>query len=46
MLSSYDDMKILLKWIKEDLKANYPIDIMTIVKKSKVCDGSIKYLLN
>jgi len=42
--NSYDDMKNIPNELKEDLKANYPIDIMTIVKKEQSIDGSIKYL--
>jgi len=42
--SSYDDMKNIPNELKEDLKANYPLDIMQIVKKEQSIDGSIKYL--
>ncbi|MFY9094890.1 23S rRNA (adenine(2503)-C(2))-methyltransferase RlmN, partial [Aliarcobacter butzleri] len=42
--SSYDDMKNLPKELVENLKENYPIDIMQIVKKEQSRDGSIKYL--
>jgi 23S rRNA (adenine2503-C2)-methyltransferase len=42
--SSYEDMKNIPKELKEDLLANYPIDIMEVVKKEKSMDGSIKYL--
>eukprot|EP01029_Cantina_marsupialis_P003819 TRINITY_DN1384_c0_g1_i1.p1 TRINITY_DN1384_c0_g1~~TRINITY_DN1384_c0_g1_i1.p1 ORF type:complete len:193 (-),score=31.88 TRINITY_DN1384_c0_g1_i1:12-590(-) len=37
-------MKNIPKDLKEDLKENYPIDILEIVKKEKSTDGSIKYL--
>jgi len=42
--SSYEQMKNLPKELKEELKTNYPIDIMQIIKKEKSIDGSIKYL--
>src|SRR5574344_2875953 len=42
--SSYDEMKNLPKELVENLKENYPIDIMQIVKKEQSRDGSIKYL--
>jgi len=42
--SSYDDMKNIPNELKEDLKANYPIDVMEIIKKEQSIDGSIKYL--
>ena len=42
--SSYDEMKNIPNELKEDLKANYPLDIMQIVKKEQSIDGSIKYL--
>jgi 23S rRNA (adenine2503-C2)-methyltransferase len=42
--NSYDDMKNLPKELIEDLKANYPIDILKVVKKEQSSDGSIKYL--
>ena len=42
--NSYDDMKNLPKELVENLKENYPIDIMQIVKKEQSRDGSIKYL--
>ncbi|XOB62398.1 23S rRNA (adenine(2503)-C(2))-methyltransferase RlmN [Campylobacterota bacterium DY0563] len=42
--TSYDDMKNLPKDLIQDLKENYPIDILEIVKKEKSSDGSIKYL--
>ena len=42
--SSYDDMKNLPKDLIADLKENYPIDILEIIKKEKSLDGSIKYL--
>ncbi len=42
--TSYDDMKNLPKDLKENLKQNYPIDIMSVFKKEKSIDGSIKYL--
>ena len=31
--NSYDEMKNIPNELKEDLKANYPIDVMTIIKK-------------
>ena len=37
-------MKNIPNELKEDLKTNYPIDVMTIVKKEQSIDGSIKYL--
>ncbi|UYF43306.1 23S rRNA (adenine(2503)-C(2))-methyltransferase RlmN [Aliarcobacter cryaerophilus] len=42
--NSYDDMKNLPKELIEDLKTNYPIDILKVVKKEQSRDGSIKYL--
>ena len=42
--NSYDDMKNLPKELIEDLKTNYPIDILEVVKKEQSRDGSIKYL--
>ena len=42
--NSYDEMKNIPNELKEDLKANYPIDVMTIIKKEQSIDGSIKYL--
>ena len=42
--NSYDDMKNIPKELKEDLEANYPIDVMQIIKKEQSSDGSIKYL--
>ena len=36
MLNSYDEMKKYSTELKEDLKANYPIDVMEIIKKKKV----------
>lgn len=43
-VNSFDDMKNLPKDLKENLKENYAIDILQIVKKEKSSDGSIKYL--
>lgn len=43
-VSSYDEMKNIPNDLKNDLKENYPIDIMEIVKKEQSIDGSIKYL--
>ena len=42
--TSYDDMKNIPNDLKENLKENYAIDILKIVKKEKSADGSIKYL--
>jgi len=42
--TSYDQMNNLPKNLLSDLKENYPISIMEIVKKEKSSDGSIKYL--
>ena len=42
--TSYDDMKNIPNELKENLKENYPLDIMQIVKKEQSIDGSIKYL--
>src|SRR5574344_151420 len=42
--NSYEDMKNLPKELIEDLKTNYPIDILKVVKKEQSRDGSIKYL--
>ena len=41
---NYDEMKNLPKDLIEDLKTNYPIDVLQIVKKEQSSDGSIKYL--
>lgn len=43
-VTSFDDMKNLPKDLKENLKENYAIDILQILKKEKSSDGSIKYL--
>lgn len=43
-VTSFDEMNNIPKDLKENLKANYAIDIMEIVKKEKSRDGSIKYL--
>jgi 23S rRNA (adenine2503-C2)-methyltransferase len=43
-VSSYDEMKNIPNDLKEDLKENYAIDILEIVKKEQSSDGSIKYL--
>ncbi|MCP4971424.1 MAG: 23S rRNA (adenine(2503)-C(2))-methyltransferase RlmN [Arcobacter sp.] len=43
-VSSYDDMKNIPNELKDNLKNNYAIDILKIVKKEKSSDGSIKYL--
>lgn len=43
-VTSYEQMKNLPKELIDNLKENYPIDIMEIVKKEKSVDGSIKYL--
>ena len=43
-VTSYDDMKNVPNDLKEDLKANYTIDVMEIIKREKSSDGSIKYL--
>lgn len=42
--NSYEDMKNLPKELIEDLKTNYPIDILKVIKKEQSSDGSIKYL--
>jgi len=42
--TSYDDMKNIPNDLKEQLKSDYPIDVMTILKKEVSTDGSIKYL--
>lgn len=42
--SSYDEMKNIPNDLKEQLKENYALDIMKIVKKEQSLDGSIKYL--
>ncbi len=43
-VSNYDEMKNLPKELIDDLKSNYEINILEIVKKEKSSDGSIKYL--
>ncbi|RXJ64036.1 23S rRNA (adenine(2503)-C(2))-methyltransferase RlmN [Halarcobacter anaerophilus] len=43
-VTSYEQMKNLPKELIDDLKENYPINIMEIVKREKSLDGSIKYL--
>lgn len=43
-VTSYEQMKNLPKELINDLKENYPINIMEIVKREKSLDGSIKYL--
>ncbi|WP_417327828.1 23S rRNA (adenine(2503)-C(2))-methyltransferase RlmN [Halarcobacter sp.] len=43
-VTSYDEMKNIPNDLKEQLKENYEIDILKIVKKEKSLDGSIKYL--
>ena len=43
-VSSYDDMKNIPNDLKENLKENYPINILEIANKEKSSDGSIKYL--
>lgn len=43
-VNSFDDMKNIPNDLKENLKENYAIDILQIVKKEKSSDGSIKYL--
>ncbi|WP_174247180.1 23S rRNA (adenine(2503)-C(2))-methyltransferase RlmN [Arcobacter sp. LA11] len=43
-VTSYDDMKNIPNDLKENLKENYAINILKIVKKEKSSDGSIKYL--
>lgn len=43
-VTSYEQMKNLPKELIDNLKENYPINIMEIVKKEKSLDGSIKYL--
>lgn len=42
--SSFDEMKNLPKDLIENLKANYDIAIMDVVRKEESTDGSIKYL--
>jgi len=42
--TSYDNMKNIPNDLKDNLKENYLIDILKIVKKEKSSDGSIKYL--
>lgn len=42
--TSYDDMKNIPKDLKENLEANYKINILEAVKKEQSSDGSIKYL--
>ena len=42
--TSYDDMKNLPKDLIENLKANYKLDVLKMVKKEQSRDGSIKYL--
>ena len=42
--SSFDEMKNLPKDLIENLKANYDIAIMDVVRKEVSTDGSIKYL--
>ncbi len=42
--SSFEEMKNLPKDLIEELKQNYTIDVMQIIKKEKSIDGSIKYL--
>ncbi|MGM0518920.1 MAG: 23S rRNA (adenine(2503)-C(2))-methyltransferase RlmN [Campylobacterota bacterium] len=42
--SSYDEMKNIPNDLKQQLKDEYPIDIMEAVKKEQSSDGSIKYL--
>lgn len=41
---SFDEMKNLPKDLIENLKQNYEIDILQVVKKEQSSDGSIKYL--
>ena len=41
---SYDEMQNLPKALRQDLKHNYPMDVLKILKKEKSGDGSIKYL--
>ncbi len=43
-VTSYDDMKNIPNDLKENLKENYEINVLEIVKKEKSLDGSIKYL--
>jgi 23S rRNA (adenine2503-C2)-methyltransferase len=43
-ITSYDDMKNIPSSIVEDLKQNFNINTMKIVKKESSNDGSIKYL--
>jgi len=43
-VTSYDEMKNIPKDLIQELKENYPLDILEIVKKEKSTDGSIKYL--
>jgi len=42
--TSYDDMKNLPKDLVSNLKENYALNILKIVKKEESSDGSIKYL--
>lgn len=43
-VTSYDEMLNIPKDLKEQLINNYPIDVMSILKKEVSTDGSIKYL--
>lgn len=43
-VTDYDEMKNIPNDLKNELKTNYPIDILKIVKKEQSSDGSIKYL--
>ncbi|MFA9372745.1 23S rRNA (adenine(2503)-C(2))-methyltransferase RlmN [Poseidonibacter sp.] len=43
-VTSYDEMLNIPKDLKEQLINNYPLDVMSILKKEVSTDGSIKYL--
>ncbi len=43
-VTSYDDMKNIPKDLISNLKENYALDVLKIVKKEKSSDGTIKYL--
>jgi 23S rRNA (adenine2503-C2)-methyltransferase len=43
-VTSYDDMKNIPKEPKNNLKENYALNILKVIKKEKSTDGSIKYL--
>ncbi len=43
-ITSYDDMKNIPNELKKNLKENYALNILKVIKKEKSIDGSIKYL--